>query len=1010
MFFSFSFLFIFLSGATSLIYQVLWHRYLSQLLGSDALATSLVLSLFFLFTALGYEILGKKGFRWMKNKLLLYAWLEAIIGLYALLSPFLFQQIEKISTPQSLFFQILLSSLFIAFPTFLMGGSLPFLTQGLSFSFKNSHIVHAKIYAVNSFGAFVGCLFAGFYLIEKFGLSWSLILTGQVNLLFLPLLFLLSLFYQRKKKWSFEGFSPPPLASSLAEPTKITASLPETQTLKKNPQKTRLSIKSFLKTKKCLLLISFFSGFYVFVLENLLIRITQLSIGSLTYSYSMIVASFIFSLGLGSFLVSYLKESSSFRPLILLQTLIFMSFYALYLSFPKWPFILNRLRHYIFPSEANFLFYCLLIFLGLLVLLVLPISLAGAQLPLLFKYLKNKKEALSPVVGQLYSINAIGCACGSFMGGYLLLYFLSLFQMFQLIFFALLLNFALLLWLVFKQSKKIPLLSTSLLFFFSFSLFFLPSWKEKHFLPPLFNANFYNKDLNHYSTLVKKKQNEQHEILYSHFGPNAYTHVTENKDESRTLYINAQGNANTKRDSGVRSLNILIPILLSPEPKNIFVIGLGVGLSTSIATRFKETLKVDVAEISWSVIQALPFFKKHTQGLKRPAKGHKDKKDQKALSSLSPHSAKNHKWTLFYGDAYRKIKQARKESYDIIISEPSHPWMLGVEKLYSLEFLSLAKDKLKKNGIYAQWFPLFEINPMTFLTILNNFNLVFDWTYLFSTSSSTLLIVNSPSPININPTQIRQRFEEGKNFFEKIGKFQNPFSVLGLQVMSPVFTKGLTYNLNRRHSFDSPKLAFESARSRFANRNTNLQSLLYSKFKKALKPSFPKSLSEKSLSFLYEDLPQPLDPSFYEEVLNYTKTSEQDSSLKFQRNRIKYLYRKFYNTKEAKKRVKENVFQIYAYLSGLSSKNPSLSSPLFLNPKLKAYFSTSRKPSSQSKKENLQYEKILGDKVLQWIKVYKNLLIMQIPTIQNRLNDIFPEKCERKICIKLKEKIKNQLL
>ena len=151
---------VLLSGFTGLVYQVTWQKYLSIYLGSHALATCLVLSTFFLFMALGYSLLGKYSPRLMKNKILLYGVIEGLIGFYAFLSPSFFHwlynnfSLSQLSGTTELAAQTLLASAFIGFPTFLMGGTIPVLTQGLVRNFQKSHRIHALIYGLNTFGAF----------------------------------------------------------------------------------------------------------------------------------------------------------------------------------------------------------------------------------------------------------------------------------------------------------------------------------------------------------------------------------------------------------------------------------------------------------------------------------------------------------------------------------------------------------------------------------------------------------------------------------------------------------------------------------------------------------------------------------------------------------------------------------------------------------------------------------------------------------------------------------------
>ena len=96
--------FVFLSGFTGLVYQVTWQRYLAYHLGSNALATTLVLTVFFLFLSLGYFAIGRWSHLFVRNKLFLYGILEGLIGAYCLLSPVLFRLLAESFSFHSRFF------------------------------------------------------------------------------------------------------------------------------------------------------------------------------------------------------------------------------------------------------------------------------------------------------------------------------------------------------------------------------------------------------------------------------------------------------------------------------------------------------------------------------------------------------------------------------------------------------------------------------------------------------------------------------------------------------------------------------------------------------------------------------------------------------------------------------------------------------------------------------------------------------------------------------------------
>ena len=134
----FVYLIVFLSGFTGLVYQITWQKYLSIYLGSHSLSAVLTLICFFLFLSLGYSLLGKKGHLLGRNRLMTYGYIEAFIGLFAILSPKLFLYLYRVwpHYPSDSFAHIFSSFGFafvlMAFPTFLMGGTIPILTQALS--------------------------------------------------------------------------------------------------------------------------------------------------------------------------------------------------------------------------------------------------------------------------------------------------------------------------------------------------------------------------------------------------------------------------------------------------------------------------------------------------------------------------------------------------------------------------------------------------------------------------------------------------------------------------------------------------------------------------------------------------------------------------------------------------------------------------------------------------------------------------------------------------------------
>ena len=203
---------IFLSGSSGLIYEVVWHRYLAILLGAQARATAIVLAIFLGGISLGYACFG----RWSRNKkwnlLLAYAIVEAGLAAWAFLFPSLFRlmlpltaKLYSLMGVNNLLIDVAMSICLIGLPTFLMGGTLPLLTQGLSRDLADASQTHARIYGFNTLGACLGCLLAGYVLIPMGGLARAVYYAAQVNLLVAAAVYLLFARSARIGARSFQG-------------------------------------------------------------------------------------------------------------------------------------------------------------------------------------------------------------------------------------------------------------------------------------------------------------------------------------------------------------------------------------------------------------------------------------------------------------------------------------------------------------------------------------------------------------------------------------------------------------------------------------------------------------------------------------------------------------------------------------------------------------------------------------------------------------------------------------
>ena len=846
-------LLVFFSGFTGLIYQVVWQKYLSAYLGSHALATSQVLACFFLFMAIGYFVIGRYQHKLVKNKVFLYGIIEGVIGVYALISPdFFFWLTGNFSFYSEGIFSellcsLLLTGLFIGLPTFLMGGTIPVLTQGLVNKFQVSHRMHSWIYATNTFGAFAGTLMGGFYFIENHGLPMSLFIVGLLNVIIFVVCYIIWKAYPNE----FLGLE-----------TKATEQPEEKE-----------EVKVIRRHSWSLYVISFASGFYVFGLENIIIKLAGITLGSSTYTYSIIVSAFILAIAMGSSIVSLFKKIESANLLLRIQSVLLVSLVAIYFSIPHWPRILNRVDALVRPNLFNFNLKWYIVLCFFIFILIIPIGLMGTNLPLLFSYLKQRDQYLSKTVGRLYSINSIGGFLGALLGGYYILKIVPLDTAFKgyILLVALTLFFVSLLY---KRSylQKLLSLSAGILAVVLVFHFTATPWHPNTFTPGAFLYKPVKDQSESYSEWYRehrKKINNNSELLMSKSGPNTWAVVQKDiRTGSKTLYVNGKPDASTQGDHIVRAMNMLIPLSISPEIENIFVVGLGASLSTGIATKFSEVKKVDVAEISQGVIDSMPYFNKESFNILE----------------------RKNKFNLYQVDAYRNLKSS-KEKYNLIVSEPSNLWVSGVDLLFTIEFLKEAKNHLSKGGIYSQWFPLFNMDEKSFRMILANFNAVFPNVTLWATGPLTVNIIASEERIKISDETLNLRFNEQKKIYAtyNINNFQ---SILGFQALPEGTTRGITSDVKSFHSIEWPRLEYFVNKSHFLGTVVNLNSFLKTKIIR------PLPIRKKEFQFLYEDLQGPLAEAFY--IENIKRAEDPNGTLRFMRRRLIYDYNKKFNSAKTK--------------------------------------------------------------------------------------------------------------
>jgi len=720
------------TGFAGLVYEVAWQKYLATLLGSHGEATAAVLGIFLGGLSVGYALFGRAT-RWLVERarwrsrparlLYFYALVESGIGLYALAFPTLFGAAQKLSllVPHQseglgFAFDFALSTLLIGPPTVLMGGTIPILTLALAGDLRHATRVHAWVYGFNTAGAFAGALAGGFFLVPRLGLDGVVYAMGCVNLV------AAALFAQLDR--GAARIEPDLTATAAAAP-----------------------VARFVAWASVALL----AGFAMMALQVTFNRVGALAFGASQFTFASIVAVFVACIALGSLAVSALEQ---IPPSLVAgsQWLLVALLFPLYFAMQDAGYWAHVIRVLFYPVDAAFYAYHLVNFEALFLVLAVPIGLSGSLLPLLFHALRREVRELGSVAGRLYAWNTLGSLVGALFGGYLLLFWLDLHQIYRIAMAALAVGACILTFLVLRGSAR--MLGAILLLPTLVAIALLPRWSPERLSAGLFRARHYG-SLSFLGPDRLFAERDIGKVVFYDDGPTSTVTVVDpdGSSENRSILVNGKSDGSLTTDFPTMALTALIPALMADNHENCFVVGYGTGVTTGVIASLDGTHHVTVAEISNGVIEAAPYFEAGNLG-----------------------ASKNPKVSIRRGDAYRVLLGSR-EKYDVIISEPSNPWVVGVEMLYSREFLEAARRHLAPGGVYAQWFHAYESDPAVLDLVLRTYASVFPYISVWYALGADFVVLGFDRPERALDVQaLEERFARSD--------FSKAFGRVGIETFS----------------------------------------------------------------------------------------------------------------------------------------------------------------------------------------------------------------------------------
>jgi spermidine synthase len=713
---------------------------LGLVFGGTTLAVSTVLAAFMGGLALGSALAGRGAAR-LKRPLRFYGLAEIGIAIYALLIPIIFRLVDHgyaviWQNLQPSFFafslwRFALSSVTLLAPTTLMGATLPVLAAVLlrgpeiKPGSKGSSVTW--LYTCNLVGAICGTVAAGFFLLPTLGLHRTIYVAAGINLL----IGIVAVIIDARGQESAAGhsqFGVPPSGGSAGQ--------------MQDRQKTELQTATDLPVEgtSFWLFVAFVSGFVTIGTQVAWTRVLTMVIGSSTYAFSMVVALFLIGLSAGAWEVSRKDRSRVLRVTVFkIEVVTAVSLFSslAIINFTPW-LLVTAGQHRALASWGGLLaLQC--VCAGLLILL--PAFLMGTVMPMVLAWAgANRSELSVRLVGRTYAINTVGAIAGAFLTGFVLIPRLGtrltiLFAAALCLIVAGLAFPALRLIKDFDLRRAVSAGGTVTLILVLFVA------------GPALNLN--ELSIGAYDSLIRvlaqarqgvpendqqKNGPDQHQLLLYKEGPTSTVSVR--KDWGVThLAINGRTNA-SDHDMPTQIMLAQLPLLLAPQTKTSLIVGFASGVSAGAILQ-SPIESVTCVELEPTTVIASRYFE-----------------------HVNNHPLNDPRLRLVIDDA-RTFLHVNPARYDIIMSEPSHPWVPGVANLFTREFFALGSQRLVDDGVFVQWLQTYQLSTNSLRSVLATFDHVFPHMMVFRVGGMAqgkdLILVGSRGPLTLDRIAERMR-------------------------------------------------------------------------------------------------------------------------------------------------------------------------------------------------------------------------------------------------------------
>src|SRR5437868_2487033 len=671
----------FLSGAAGLMYESIWTRYLALLVGHSAYAQILVLTIFLGGMAVGSFVVGRYTER-LGNPLIWYAVVEAAVGVLGLLFHPTFRAVSAaaydslfpalVGSPGAQFaVKWLLAASLILPQSILLGATFPLISAGILRRWTvRPGAVLSWLYASNSFGAAVGVLLAGFYLVSRFDFPGTLAFAAILN--FAAAAITLAIV----RRWK-EPATPAPASFERVEIV--------------SP-----GLASQRQTSWLLLGAAFGTAVASFAYEIAWIRMLSLVLGSATHSFELMLSAFILGLALGALWVSRYADrwSDPLRALGWVQCVmgaLAIATLPLYVTSFGW---ISTLIGVFAKTSAGYAGFTIARYAICLAVMLPATFCAGMTLPLITRIL-YRGGANEAAIGEVYAANTAGSIVGVQLAGLALLPVLGL----KLLVIAggaldVAIGLGLLYVALRRAATPRPPAIPSLVFASMLAVVLGASSVR-------FDRNLLSSGVYRFGGLPAKG-----DFAMTFYKDGRTATVTVKRSREGSLIISTNGKPDASVDSdwvapdaGTKprslvddvSTQVLLPLIAiahAPQARNAAVIGQGSGMTSHFLLGSPTLGQLATIEIEPEMIRASNAFH---------AVNYRVFTDRRSR---------------FVVDDARSYFAGAGHRFDLVVSEPSNPWVSGVAERFATEVCARIKQYLAPGGVFAQGVPPDEMTDL----------------------------------------------------------------------------------------------------------------------------------------------------------------------------------------------------------------------------------------------------------------------------------------------------------